>query len=1083
MDTVETSILDNPKLATFSTLIQTSDSVVVEGLWDTPKALLISLALKELGRDIVILTGGSRESRLFDDFPFFGIDPIEFPAWETLPHENVPPSPDIVGERYRVLQELMHSDQPRVIVTTLQAVLQKLLPKEKLRTLYLPLRVEQELPFDELPDHLELMGYVRKSIAADKGEFAVRGSILDIFPVSSPDPIRIEFWDDVITSMRTYDPLAQTSVKKITDIILTPGEESALLENQNELATLFDYLKKPPLIVMDEIADLEDKYATLKGMMNRELPTFASFQELWNRLSTSPKLYFTYDPLDALSPIIRNGEKLGFEAFQMELEAQLWPSAFLTIRESFIPEGHEPVEFSPETLFESIEKTMPQVEFVCQNESEIEYVRKHLKDPTITKGYLSSGMYLGEPPTALIPMAELTGRLKVRRQKQRSHYHTLPVETLSLTPGEAVVHLHNGIGRFIGIEKRENHLGVQTEYMLLEYAEGARLFVPMDQAHMISKYIGVNETKPELHQLGSSRWKRAKEKTERAILTYAEDLLQLQAARAHTPGFAQPPDSDLVKQFAQEFPYNETPDQLIAIENIHADLCSDKSMERLVCGDVGYGKTEVSMRAAFKTVVDGGKQVAVLVPTTVLALQHYETFKERMRNFPVNVGVLSRFQKPKEIKQTLEKCSKGEIDILVGTHRIVSKDVLFKDLGLIIIDEEQRFGVRTKEHLKTLKQQVDSLTLSATPIPRTLYMSLIGARDLSVINTPPEDRLPIQSMITHTTDEIIKNALMRELARDGQAYVIHNRVETLFEFGDRIRKLVPHAKVVAAHGQMTADELDAIFHSFKTGKANILVATSIVENGIDIPNANTILIDRADRFGMADLYQMRGRVGRWNRKAYCYFMVHDPMALNPIAHKRLMALAASSGHGGGMKIAMHDLEIRGAGNILGTDQSGHVQTIGFHFYCKLLKKAVKRLKKKERSFLIDDVKLELPYDARLPEEYVNDVNLRMDLYQRLGDSETSEEVSSLEEEVTDRFGEPPLPAQWLYALTRIRIYCQYNAFSLVRFQKNILTADQSHGKKEKITRRSPFPHLSEPAEFEKTLYRALEELFPSPKRK
>ena len=802
-------------------------------------------------------------------------------------------------------------------------------------------------------------------------------------------------------------------------------------------------------------------------MMDHQLRTFCTFEEFWEIVQKNQRWFFTKQPIQELSEVQVHGKKgLSFEAFGKKIDVNRWYHPFHTIADSFASDENIP-------LLDVYNESKPPALFLCQNESEERMIRTVIPDATIETGYLSSGFYIENPPFALIPMAELTGRLRVRRQKQRSHYHTLPHEMNTLTPGESVVHMNNGIGRFLGIERRPNHLGIETEFMLLEYAEGAKLYIPMEQANLVSKYVGVGEEKPKLHELGSSKWKRAKAKTEMAIVGYAQELLELQAKRALKEGINYGPVSDLTLQF----PYEETEDQLLAIESIYDDMNSSKTMERLICGDVGYGKTEVAMRAAFRTVVDGGKQVAILVPTTVLAMQHYDTFRDRMANFPVKVGVLSRFCKPKEQKETLEALAKGDIDIIVGTHRIVSQDIVFKDLGLVIIDEEQRFGVRAKEHLKKARQNVDCLTLSATPIPRTLYMSLVGARDLSVINTPPEDRLPIHSVIAQGTDEILKTALLRELSRAGQAFCIHNRVESIFDFASRIKKLVPHAHIAVAHGQMDAKDLDSIFHKFKSGEVQILVATSIVENGIDIPNANTILIDRADHFGLAELYQMRGRVGRWNRKAYCYFLVQNPRDLNPVARKRLAALTQASGHGGGMKIAMQDLEIRGAGNILGTEQSGHVQTVGFHLYCRLLKRTIKRLEAKKEPFLTEECKIEFPIDARFPDSYVEDINLRMDLYQRLGDAETAADVDALLGEVEDRFGPLPAVAENLGLLTRLRIFAQQNAFTKLKLTKTVLEAVQSHDK-QKITKKLLVRLVDDPKEFEKTIIDCLRQNFP-----
>ncbi|MCH9624955.1 MAG: Transcription-repair-coupling factor [Chlamydiales bacterium] len=1076
--------LNHSKLEEFKSKIGAGDDFVLEELWNSPKALLITLAQQMTGKHVVILSGDLRESKLFDDLAYFGeTTPLEFPAWETLPSEEIPPSPDVVGERYHILREIQESQKPQVIFTTLQAVLQKLLPPKKLKNMHLILKSNTEVPFEELPHVLAEMGYHRCTVAADKGEFAVRGGIIDLYPVNSPDPFRIEFWDDEIASIRKYDPISQTSVEKVEQIVVTPGEELELLTASEELATLFDYLDKNTLVIFDEVAKLEDKYVALKQMMGSTSRTFSSFEQLLEKLAPLQKIYFSETPLEQISEVQlldRASLKTQFEAFSQTFIAHRWRHPFLPVFASFCPPGHLLEEFSADDLFEMLCQTPDlSVQFICQNESEKNSLLPRIEslNAAVEKGYLSSGFYLMQPSFALIPMTEITHRYKVRRQKQRTHYHTPSHEVLSPTPGEAVVHMNNGIGRYIGIERRQNHLGVETEFMLLEYAQGGRLYVPMEQANLVSKYIGSSEIKPELHTLGTSRWKKARERTEKAIVGYASDLLKLQAQRVVKGGFNYPENSDLVTQFGEEFPYQETPDQMLAINHIQKDMCSDLSMDRLICGDVGYGKTEVAMRAAFKAVVDGGKQVAILVPTTVLAMQHYETFSARMANYPLKVGVLSRFIKPKESKRTLEELEQGSVDIVVGTHRLVSKDVQFKNLGLVIIDEEQRFGVRAKEHLKKIRSEVDCLTLTATPIPRTLYMSLVGARSLSVINTPPEDRLPIQSVVCTYSEDLIKNTLLRELARDGQVYFIHNRVDSIFQAADKLQQLIPTARIVVGHGQMSASELDSVFHAFKSGQADILVATSIIENGIDIPNANTILIDRSDRFGLAELYQMRGRVGRWNRKAYCYFLVPSTRELSEISRKRLSALTQSAGHGGGMKIAMHDLEIRGAGNILGTEQSGHVAAIGFQLYCKLLKKTVSALQKKETPLFYHEVKIDFPYDARLPDEYVNEPNLRMEMYQRLGDCESATAIDELIAEIKDRFGTAPPQVAWLHAIGRVRLFAAQNQFSLLKLTKVVLYAEQMHGKN-KISKKILVKVPQKPEELEPIVLEALKANFP-----
>jgi transcription-repair coupling factor (superfamily II helicase) len=738
--------------------------------------------------------------------------------------------------------------------------------------------------------------------------------------------------------------------------------------------------------------------------------------------------------------------EISFETFCRTFHAWRWQHPFVQLTEYLISNVSEGSTVSSSDLIAAL-NTLPataHLHLAAETNRALQQFQEQLTTPAAInsyQGYLSDGFAIDSTAYVLFPLTIITGRYKIRRQKLRTVYHTAVAHTLDLKPGDLVVHLNNGIGKFLGFERRNNSNGLPGEFLHLAYADNATLYVPIQQAHLVTKYIGASDQMPTLHNLGSGRWKKVRENTQKAIVGYAKELLNLYAQRQLKNGNVCPPDGEDMCAFEEEFPFVETEDQLQAIQKIKDDLTSTLPMDRLVCGDVGYGKTEVAMRAAFKAVVDGGKQVAVLVPTTVLAMQHYENFCERMRNFPVNIGILSRFRSSKQIKETLQGVSEGSVDIVIGTHRIIGKDVVFKDLGLIIIDEEQRFGVRAKEHLKKAKVDVDCLTLSATPIPRTLYMALVGARDMSVINTPPEDRLPISTLIAESTDEVLRNALMRELARDGQAYVIHNRIDTIYGLAERISILLPHARIAIAHGQMDAHELDTIFHNFRHGTIDILLATTIIENGIDVPNANTILIDQADHYGLSTLYQMRGRVGRWNRRAYAYLLIKARRNLREEAQQRLQALINASGYGGGIKVAMRDLEIRGAGDLLGTEQSGHVAAIGFHFYCKLLKRAIDALQGLQNPYIVE-CKLEFPIDARLPDSYIEDVSLRLEIYQRLGDALTCQDIDTLWSELRDRFGPPPPPACWLYHLSRLRLQAAAMGYVSVKWEKMTLIADK-----------------------------------------
>ena len=1095
-------LLNSDKIRELQQGLQQGDSVLIEDLWNAPKALIGALAQQATGKHVLIITGaGQEETRLYHDFPFFTSTPvIDFPAWETLPTENIAPSPDIIGERYQALRKLSNDKTPYIILTSLQACLQKLIPPTNFNSLYLHLVVGKTYPFNGFIDQLVKMGYQRSSIASDKGQFAVRGGIIDIFPVSSPDPFRLEFWEDDLESMRIYDPIGQKSVKHVQEIEITAAQEMELISQSKRLCTILDYLGPNTVIICDDLLALEDRYASLTGMTGGSSPFFCNIEEFLDKADGFQKIFLSQQPIEELSDIqlpkqrsknfyseTASMQEISFEIFNRKFSAKRWLDTFLTITEFLLPNVTDPDKVSGQEIvsaLNSIRSTDFHLYVICPTELEEASFHRRLqncgislpRNTTFQLGYLSNGIVIDDLKIAILPLTEITKRYKIRRQKQRSTYHTSSSDTYNLTPGEMVVHYANGIGRFLGVEKHSDHSGTENEFLSIEYADNAKLFVPINQMHLVNKYIGSGEEVPKMHSLGNLRWKKTRENAEKAILAYAHELLDLYAIRSIKGGFKYEEDSPEMIAFEDDFPYTETEDQLKAIADIKHDMTSEKAMDRLICGDVGYGKTEVAMRTAFKAVVDGKKQVAVLVPTTVLAMQHYENFIERFSNFPVNITVLSRFRSAKEIRASLEGIANGSIDIVIGTHRIIGKDVVFKDLGLIIIDEEQRFGVAAKEHLKKMKVNADCLTLSATPIPRTLYMSLVGARDMSVINTPPQDRLPITTIVTESNHLTIKNALLRELARDGQAYIIHNRVETIFDYAAHIKEMIPQARIVVGHGQMSSDELDGVFHAFKSGQADILIATTIVENGIDIPNANTILIDRADRFGMADLYQLRGRVGRWNRRAYAYLFVPTKRVLAEIVEKRLTALAASSGYGGGMKVAMHDLEIRGAGNILGFEQSGQVSSIGFHLYCKLLKRAVLVLQGK-MPHTIADTKIEFPVDARIPEYYVEEASLRMAIYQRFGEAISQEEIDEIWAELKDRFGVPPEPALWLYHLTRIRAHASKHGVTLIKQDKYLLRIERQEGK-QLVSKKFPCIKLTSPQELEKQVTKILANIIP-----
>jgi transcription-repair coupling factor (superfamily II helicase) len=1058
-------LLKDKELAPFAELAKRGETILLEEVWEGPKALLIELLRQATGKRVWVITGSARESRLYSDLPAFTSAPIlEFPAWDTLPSEEISPSLDISGERFDILRRLLESEEKPIVISSLPAALQAVVPPHRLQELLGEIRVGAALPFDQFLEELGAKGYRRCPVAADKGEFAVRGGIIDLFPIDSPDPYRIEFWGDEVDSIRLYDPVGQKSIHQVDSFRLTPAYEWELL--RQERALLVDYLEGETVVLFDDLLLLEDRYASI----GRGGPLVASFSELLERIEGWQKIYMAESPIEQFGEVTEVGERLKFPLFDRELIATRWRHPFFEVAD--LLEGDDLLQVA-----RSASERKLQIHYLCEGESEEERLRAmvDIGNASIHRLYLSSGFVLPKSEIAVIPMTEFTHRYKIRRQKLRSTYHTLPSEFTELGQGDLVVHLNSGIGRYQGVEWHKNHEGVGTEFMAIEYAKGNRLLVPLTQSHLVNRYIGAGEEQPTSSALGGTRWKAVRQATERAIRDYAADLLEVYAERQVVEGFACPPDSEETELFEREFPYVETEDQLRAIADVKGDLVGKRPMDRLICGDVGYGKTEVAMRAAFKMVVDGGKQVAILVPTTVLGLQHYETFCERLNGWPIRIELVSRFRKPAQVREAIEGAAVGSVDILIGTHRIIGKDVQFKDLGLVIIDEEQRFGVRTKEKLRNFKRSVDCLTLSATPIPRTLYMSVVGARDMSVIATPPQDRLPIQTIVCEVEEQKIKGALERELARGGQVYFIHNRVEGLTRWSERLRKLVPQARILIAHGQLSADEIDQVFHLFKSGEADILVATTIVESGVDIPNANTILIDRADTFGMADLYQLRGRVGRWNRRAYCYFLVPRQRELSEEARQRLSAMVEVSGYGGGMKVAMRDLEIRGAGNILGTQQSGHVSAIGFHLYCKLLKRMIGQLQGKIPA-QIAETKLEFPQQGMLPESYIAEPKLRMEIYQRFGEAISVEEVDRVMEEVRDRFGRPPEPVEWLYRLMRIRVVASLKKIDLLKMQKVSLSAERQTGGQPEV-RSCLIAQPKNPEDLERKVVMALEKMF------
>ncbi|WP_174165557.1 transcription-repair coupling factor [Chlamydia serpentis] len=1024
-------------------------------------AFLASKMFRDSRRSIIMITTPRRLDDLFENLKsFLEKPPIEFPASEidlSLKLVNI----DAVGKRDKVLYELSQEDTPIFCITTLKALLEKTRSPKATSQQHLELQVGDILDPETSIELCRNLGYSHTTLTSEKGEFSHRGGIIDIFPLSSPEPFRIEFWGEKIISIRSYNPSDQLSTGKVSKISISP----AYLEESGEAKyshSLLDYFRSPPLYLFDNLEILEDDFADISGTLSSLPDRFFSIGYLYDRIATSRQVYFSEAPFPNVKILKEN--RVVIEAFHQNIEAYreslpiIYPThivqdasnpllTFLKNIQEYIPPHGKPLKIA---IYSTKTKSLKEARTLAETISRADI---EIYEQT---GNLTSSFALVNEAFAAISLSEFASTKVLRRQKQRSHFSVTTEEVFVPIPGETVVHLHNGIGKFVGVEKKPNHLNIETDYLVLEYADKARLYVPSNQAYLISRYVGASDKSVDLHHLNSSKWKRSRDLTEKSLIVYAEKLLQLEAQRSTIPAFIYPPHGAAVIKFAETFPYEETPDQLKAIEEIYNDMMSPKLMDRLICGDAGFGKTEVIMRAAVKAVCDGHRQVIVMVPTTILATQHYETFKQRMAGLPIEITMLSRFSQPKAQKMIFEKMASGQIDIIIGTHKLINKNLEFKNPGLLIIDEEQRFGVKVKDSLKERYPTIDCLTVSATPIPRTLHMSLSGARDLSVIAMPPLDRLPVSTFVMEHNNETLTAALRHELLRGGQAYVIHNRIESIFTLAETIRNLIPEARIGVAHGQMAAEDLSNIFTKFKNQQTNILVATALIENGIDIPNANTILIDHADKFGMADLYQMKGRVGRWNKKAYCYFLVSHLDRLSGQAAKRLAALNKQE-YGGGMKIALHDLEIRGAGNILGTDQSGHIGAIGFNLYCKLLKKAIVALKKHTSPLLFnDDVKIEFPYNSRIPDTYIETASMRIEFYQKIGNAEDDEELAAIQEEMRDRFGPQPQEVSWLFALAQVRLFALQHSISSIKGTPNALYIQKCLSKSEQTKKTLPY---------------------------
>ncbi|MBP8973200.1 MAG: transcription-repair coupling factor [Anaerolineae bacterium] len=1056
------------------------------------RPFVVACLAQDMQRPTVILTGRvDRAHNLAEQLPVWSSDlPIlRYAEPSSLFYERAPWTTRTIQTRLQTLAALtkpigQRGDEspPPIVITSAHALLQKTLPVREFHAGTRVLRAGTQSQPEALLRTWLQFGYTPASVVVEPGTFSRRGGIIDIFPTSAALPVRIEFFGDEIESLRTFNPQTQRSAESIAQMTIIPAREALpryaprvveqlatwfdaqpeanadaasarpdrdLLTDgiafphlefytpylYSQPASLFDYLPDNALIIVDDWGELEDSVNELEeqavatrydreraGQLPPDCPLpYLTWAEIQDELSTRQMLHLgaSAEALPGDSLAIGDSFAPG-QRYGGQLRSVLDDIARALDRDEQVIVVTQQAQRVAELWGEQHDYAPPKSRITTADSS---------PSLTFVEGTLTEGWTLTSAARRLLLFsdAEIFGwrRPEPRRRKQP---RALPPEAgfADLAVGDYVVHVEHGIGRFAGLQKRVMDES-EREYLVLEYAGSDLLYVPIHQADRISRYVGADDRPPLLNRLGTQDWHRTKEGARHAVEEVARELLELYAARSQVQGHAFSPDTPWQHELEASFPYVETDDQLRALSEVKTDMERPQPMDRLICGDVGYGKTEVALRAAFKAVMDG-RQVALLVPTTVLAQQHLATFSRRLLPFPVNVEMLSRFRSPAEQRQILYALAQGQIDIIIGTHRLLQPDVGFKDLGLLIIDEEQRFGVTHKEHLKSLRTEVDVLTLTATPIPRTLYMSLAGIRDISMIQTPPEERLPIVTHVGTYNPKLVRQAILRELDRGGQVYFVHNRVQTIDTIAARLRDLVPEAEIVVGHGQMDEQRLEVVMNAFARGDFDVLVSTSIIESGLDIPNANTLIVDRADWFGLAQLYQLRGRVGRGAHQAYAYFFHPRTSRLTPDARARLETISEQTELGAGMSIAMRDLEIRGAGDLLGTRQSGHIAAVGFHLYTQLLAQAVRHLRGESPPLQLpiatSTVTIDLPIPAYIPTTFVDDPALRIQLYRRMAEIDRLRAIDEMRDELTDRFGPLPRAVTGLLFQMQIKLLAQ-----------------------------------------------------------
>lgn len=1049
-------------------------AVHVWGLDRRVTPLMMEAVARQSNVRLIVTHDEKRARELVDDYRFYDRNVYYYPAKDVLFYYADVHSNTTVANRLEIFRHII--EQERItIVTTIEGLMDKIPPLSHLADNAVLIEAGKTVNLGQLKSKLITLGYEHTTMVEAKGQFSVRGGIIDIFPLTEECPYRIELWGDDVDSIRSFDVESQRSIEQVNDVLIYPSCEMVLTEeriNQGLDKIRKEYKKQAAKLKAEFRTEQYARLGKLVKTIEDELYAFNSTMGIDSLVT-----YFYDDTVSFLDSIPKDAAIFIDDPERVQRQAMVYATEFAAsmmgrLEGGYILPGQSDILFDGKEIVARLALRNPILvselytkqpawketkEIMFSSKSLVGYnnsfeqlmndlkawkksgyaviilspsgtrgrrIAKDLRDNDVLAtftddrekaigkgeivvcvGRMERGFELPESKLVVISEGDIFTSKELKKRKKLPKYKGDRIDSfMDVSVGDYVVHERHGVGIYRGIEKVETD-GRLKDYISIEYDKGSKLFVPVEQLDVIGKLSGKEGAKPKLNRLGGTDWEKVRQRVRGHVADIAQELVNLYAVRQMSKGFAYTEDTPWQKEFEELFPYEETADQQKAIDDTKRDMESNRIMDRLVCGDVGFGKTEVAIRAAFKAVQDN-RQVAYLVPTTILAEQHYHTFVERMKNFPVNIGMLSRFLTPKEVKQTIADMKSGKLDIVIGTHRLLSKDIEFKNLGLLIIDEEQRFGVKHKEQIKQMKKNVDVLTLTATPIPRTLHMSLIGLRDISLLEEPPVDRMPIQTYVMEEDIEFVKEAINRELNRNGQVYYVHNRVNTIEDTAMKLRSVLPDARIEFAHGKMNERELEDIMHRFINQEIDVLVSTTIIETGLDIPNVNTMIIHDADTFGLSQLYQLRGRVGRSNRSAYAFLMYKRDKMIKEVAEKRLKAIREFTDLGSGYKISMKDLEIRGAGNLLGQEQSGNIEAVGYDLYCKMLNDEIRRLSGEE-TVAEFSTSIELPLDAYIPDSYVKNEYLKLDLYKRISRCESREENDMIIEEVKDRFGTPP----------------------------------------------------------------------------